>query len=92
MRYFLADEVAYEAARHSLNVAWGLPNPGTVTALPAAETLLKVDGRVLFCVDKWMCALEPALAMIDAALASGDLLEITEAEYVAVCQAAHPDP
>jgi hypothetical protein len=92
MRYFLADEAAYEQARAMLNSVWGLPNPGTETALPAADTLLKVDGgRVYFSADVWMCNLAPAPDVIAAALADGSLVEISEQEGLAISSAAYPD-
>lgn len=91
MRYFLADEAAYELSRHALNAAWGIPNPGTVTALPSASSLLKHQGRVVFSVDKWMCELTPAPDMIASAIVDDTLLEITEEEFSTICRAAYQD-
>jgi hypothetical protein len=86
MRYFLAEETAYESSRHFLNAAWNLPAPGTETALvPSAECVKAEDGRVLFMVDRWMCDLEPAPGLIEAAVFAGDLIEITESEAVGIC-------
>lgn len=92
MRYFLADPIAYEEARLALNAAWGLPSPGTTTALPHVTALPKQQERVAFSVDRWMCDMPPAPEMIAGAIASGDLAEIAEADFVAICQAANPEP
>lgn len=79
VRYFRATVTAYEEARGALNAAWGLPQAGTLSALPpATECLRDNSGNVFFCADDWMCALAPAPAYLAAAIASGDAEELTE--------------
>ena len=84
MQYFLADPAAYEQARNALNAAWGIPKPGTDTSLPVASELIQTGGRVVVMVDDWMVDLAPATDIVAAALASGDLKEITESQVQAL--------
>jgi hypothetical protein len=85
VRYFLADPVAYEQARVALNAAWGIPRPGTETALPVVGNLLvSGDGKVVVMVDDWMVDLPPAPDIVEQATAAGTLSEITEADVLAM--------
>ena len=85
MRYFRANEAAYEQARAALNQAWGLPQLGTETSLPRASACLRDDaGRVYVSVDDWMCDLPPAPDVLSQAFAAGVAEEITEAEMLDV--------
>jgi hypothetical protein len=89
MRFFAATSEAYEAARATLDAAWGLPNGLTTTCfLPVQYALCRTDGRALLGVNDEFCTWEPASTLLPQLIASGAVEEITEAEY----QAAVSEP
>lgn len=82
-RYFrTADEALYEQVRLGLDAAWGHPNGGTVTCIdPAAVAPRDAQDRILLAVKPEFTAFPAAAAMLTDLLASGQVVEITEAEY-----------
>ena len=86
-RYFAANPDAYQQLRAALDTAWGYPNEDTKTAscLPAPEDCpTDADGRIAVMVLREYTEYEDAAPLIAAALASGNAIEITEAEYDAL--------
>lgn len=82
-RYFRSDAATYESVRHTLDLAWGLPNgAGTVTCVqPAATAPTDSQGRVILAVDAAFCDYTVAADLLPQLLASGAVAEITEAQY-----------
>lgn len=86
IRYFrtTSDEV-YEAARHTLDAAWGFPNPLvlTVTSItPATRAPRDTQGRILLAVRAEWCEYSVAVDLLPQLLASGVAEEIDESEYL----------
>lgn len=91
VKYFRATQAAYEAARAAIDAACGFPSAGTESCLPPAEELPRdAGGRIVVVVYDWMPAVATARAAMRSAVASGDVVEITEAEYVAVSVQSSP--
>jgi hypothetical protein len=82
-RYFrTADEAMYEQVRIGLDAAWGHPNGNTLTCIdPAAVAPRDAQGRILLAVKPEFTEFPAAAAMLPDLLASGQVVEITEAEY-----------
>lgn len=82
-RFFRSEAATYENIRQTLDEAWGLPNTaGTVTCIqPAATAPKDSQGRVVLAVDATFCDYTVAVDLLPQLLASGDVDEITEAEY-----------
>jgi hypothetical protein len=82
-RYFrTADASMYEQIRLGLDAAWGHPTAGTVTCIdPAAVAPHDAQGRILLAVKPEFTEFPAAAAMLPDLLASGQVVEITDAEY-----------
>jgi hypothetical protein len=89
-RFFRGDVATYEAIRADLDAAWGLPNhKGTDTCIaPAATAPKDSQGRVLLAVHEEFATWKPAATLLPQLLASGAVVEITEADYRAVVNPA----
>lgn len=85
LRCFSASPQVYEQWRVALDSAWGLPANGQQTVLPPLEGAPVVGGKVYFATLAAHCDYEPVATLLPAALASGEVTEISEAEYVSVC-------
>lgn len=86
MRYFREERAGtYEEVRTLLDSAWNLPNDrGTVTCMPPAAIALRdKNGRLMVPLKDMFCDWEPAASLLPQLLLSGDVTEITEADYVA---------
>lgn len=87
MRYFRCGPQVYAAIGAQLDAAYGYPNAATKTerALPLASTLPSdSQGRVYLAIQNDFCAYILPSQMLPELLASGDIEEITEAQYRAV--------
>jgi len=91
-RFFAASAATYESMRNTLDAAWGLPNDkGTATCICPAETAPRdAQGRVVLAVRQEFCGWEPAARLLPELLASGQVAEITEAEYRAATEPLAP--
>jgi hypothetical protein len=91
-RYFrTADGDLYESIRLQLDAAWGHPTPDgrTLTCFdPASVAPRDEDGRILLAVREEFATWEPAATLLPQLLASGAVVEITEADYRAVVNPA----
>lgn len=86
MRYFREERAGtYEEVRSLLDSAWGLPDDrGTVTCMsPATKALRDKNGKIVVPLKDMFCDWEPAASLLPQLLLSGDVTEITEADYVA---------
>jgi len=93
MRFFATSSAAlYEETRLTLDAAWGLPNDkGTRTCInPVRVAPRDAQGRVLLAVAEEWCGWEPAATLLPELLASGQVAEITEAEYRAAIEPLAP--
>jgi hypothetical protein len=91
LRCFFASPSVYEQWRAALDSAWGLPANGQQTVLPPLADAPVVGGEVYFATFAAHCDYEPAATLLPVALASGEVTEISEAQYVAAC-ASIPSP
>jgi hypothetical protein len=90
-RFFRAEENAYELARATLDVAWGLPSHGQLTCIePAVTAPRRADGQVYLATYDTFCDYEAAAELLPQLLASGAVEEITEAEYRAAVESPSP--
>lgn len=89
-RYFrTADTDLYEQVRLGLDAAWGHPSGGTVTCIdPAAVAPRDAQGRILLAVKPEFTEFSAAAAIMPDLLASGQVVEISEAEYQAAITVA----
>lgn len=89
-RYFrTSDEALYEHVRLSLDNAWGHPTSGTLTCIDQASIAPRdAQGRILLAVKPEFTAFPAAAAMLPDLLASGQVVEISEAEYLAAMNQA----
>jgi hypothetical protein len=85
MRFFRSTDDVYEQARAALDAAWGLPDSsGTATCIePAATAPHDAEGRVLLAVDDSFCEFTAAADLLPQLLASGAVVEIDAATYMA---------
>ena len=83
LRFFSASPEVYAQWRAALDSAWGLPANGQQTVLPPMADAPVVGGRVYFAALSAHCDYEPVATMLPVALASGEVTEISEAEYIA---------
>jgi hypothetical protein len=83
LRCFAASPEVYDQWRAALDSAWGLPANGQQTVLPPLKDAPVVGGRVYFAATASHCDYEPVATMLPAALASGEVAEVSEAQYVA---------
>ena len=81
-RYFrcLAGNEAYESVRLSLDLAWGHVSPRTCIS-PATVAPRDSEGHILLAVWDYFVKYPAAAAFLPELLASGQVVEITEAEY-----------
>lgn len=91
LRCFSASPEVYDQWRAALDSAWGLPANGQQTVLPPPADAPVVGGRVFFATLAAHCDYEPVATLLPASLASGEVVEISEAQYVASC-ASIPSP
>jgi hypothetical protein len=93
-RYFrTANADLYETIRLQLDAAWGHPTPDgqTVTCIsPAAVAPRDAAGRILLAVHAEFATWEPAATLLPQLLASGQVVEITAADYQTALT-ANPD-
>lgn len=83
-RYFAADDATYTALRQTLDAAWGYPRPdaATLSCLPPPEECPRdASGRVCVCVLSAHAEFTPAAALLEEAIASNAVSEITATEY-----------
>jgi hypothetical protein len=85
LRCFSASPEVYDQWRAVLDLAWGLPANGQQTVLPPLGDAPVVGGKVYFAAIAAHCDYEPVATMLPAALASGEVAEVSEAQYVAAC-------
>lgn len=86
-RFFLAtDDASCDAIRTGLDAAWGHPSEdGTTKTCFQPAALLPHDkrGRPMLSVSASFCEYPAVKAMLPQLLASGDVVEMTRAEWVA---------
>lgn len=82
MRFFRSDAATYEAARSTLDAAWGFPSDAAETCI-TPEPLAPHDdqGRVLLAVNDEFCGFDAVAVILPAMLSGGAVEELTEAEY-----------
>jgi len=85
LRCFAASPEVYDQWRVALDSAWGLPANGQQTVLPPLVDAPVVGGKVYFAAIAAHCDYEPVATMLPAALARGEVTEVSEAQYVAAC-------
>lgn len=84
MRFFRSTDAVYEQVRATLDAAWGHPTADgrTITCIqPAATAPHDEKGRVVLAVNDEFCEYPVAVDMLPQLLASGQVNEITQAEY-----------
>ena len=87
LRYFFSTDAVYEQVRATLDAAWGFPNAETktLTALdPSLSAPHDTQGRVYLVIAGEYCDYEPAATLLPELLAVGSVVEISEADYIAV--------
>lgn len=91
-RFFRANDAGlYDAIRLQLDAAWGHPNGQTLTCIvPAAVAPRDDANRLLLAVQEDFATWEPAATILPQLLISGQVAEITAADYQAAL-AAKPD-
>jgi len=82
-RFFRCDPAAYESTRLTLDAVQQMP-PGETTYAPLALAPTDAAGNPLLAIREIHCAAEPYRQWITTALDRGDMVEITEAEYLSV--------
>lgn len=89
-RYFSASPEAYQYVAEQLDAAYGYPNASTRTerALPLLEDSPQANGLVYLAIDATYCDYNLPAEMLPQLLASGQVNEISEAEYAAVAMGA----
>ena len=93
MRYFSANPAAYRSLSALLDAAYGAPRPGTDRVIPLPDMLPRsTNGDVAVSVPAVLCEIPGIRAVLAAALRSGAVAEITEAEYVAFARSWSPSP
>jgi hypothetical protein len=84
-RYFrISDDAVYESLRLQLDAAWGHPTPdgSTETCVdPATVAPRDSAGSILLSVPSEFADYEPAASMLPELLASGEVEEISAADY-----------
>ena len=85
-RYFSASPEAYQYVAEQLDAAYGYPNEATRTAraLPLLEEIPQSNGTVYVAIDAAYCEYNLPSQLLPQLLASGQVNEISEAEYAAV--------
>jgi hypothetical protein len=94
MRFFRAPEAVYEQARATLDAAWGHPSADgkTITCIePAATAPRDANGLIVLAVHDAFTAYSVASTMLPQLLASGQVEEITAAEYMAALPTPIPE-
>ena len=87
LRYFSSTDAVYEQVRATLDAAWAFPNAETktVTAIdPSLSAPHDNEGRVYLVIAGEYCDYEPAATLLPKLLTVGSVLEISEADYIAV--------
>jgi hypothetical protein len=86
MRYFRAVSAAvYEAIRAELDVAYGYPSGGTLTAItPAASAPVDAAGRVYLMASPAECEYPAVAERLPGLLASGAVEEVAAADWDAL--------
>ena len=80
--FFSAAPEVYESLRAQIDAAWGYPTPYTQTCIPPADEQHKTAaGHCVIGVRVEWLGWEPVATLIPAAIAEGQINEITEAEY-----------
>jgi hypothetical protein len=87
MRYFAADPASYEDFRLAVDLAWGLPSHGQLTALPPGADCPQLGGKVYMAARADHCQYEPIATMLPTLMQGGKCVEVSEADYVAACLA-----
>ncbi|MGA1109956.1 MAG: hypothetical protein ACO3VO_00010 [Ilumatobacteraceae bacterium] len=93
MRYFRSTPAVYVAVCAQLDAAYGYPNAQTKTerTLPAVNQLpADSAGRVYLAISAEHCDYILPGQMLPELLASGNVQEITQAQYAAVLPAVNP--
>lgn len=84
MRYFrTADAALYESIRLQLDAAWNLSAHGCTCITPAADAPRDAQGRIVLAVDEAFCEYPAAVDLLPQLLASGAVVEIDQAAYMA---------
>lgn len=92
-RYFATSEPVYERIRAELNAALGLPDGnGTESVFVAARHAYQANGQYLLWGRADWCELPGISPIVNAALASGEVVEIGEQEYWAAAPTPQPAP
>lgn len=86
MRYFrAANSAVYEAIRADLDVAYGYPSGGTLTAItPAADAPVDAAGRVYLMASQAECEYPAVAERLPGLLGSGMIKEVTAADWDAL--------
>lgn len=90
-RFFrTADDALYEQVRLTLDAAWGLTDPTTCID-PALVAPRDEDGRIVLSVKAEFCEYSVAVDLLPQLLASGQVVEIDQAEYRAAVSRPMPE-
>lgn len=87
IRYFRATAAVYASLCEMLDIAYGYPRPETHTTrtLPPVESLPVDDaGRVYLAISAEMCDYHLPAQLLPSLLFSGQVEEVTAAEYAAL--------
>lgn len=88
MRYFRTpSDAVYEQARVALDAAWGHVPPTTCIE-PAATAPRDAAWRIVLAVNDEFCEYPVAVDLLPQLLASGAVVEISRAEYMAAVAAS----
>lgn len=89
-RYFRTTEATYESARRTIDAAFCYPSAAAATCITPAAGAPRLNGFVVVAVRRDLCALLVVAKTLGRLIASGDVVEITQAEYAAAMQRGTP--
>ena len=93
-RYFrTASDDVYEGVRLQLDEAWGHPTADgkTLTCFdPAEHAPRDAEGRLLLAVSEEFVTWEPAASILPGLIASGEVEEVSQADYVPISPVSLP--
>jgi hypothetical protein len=82
-RFFKATPAVYAASLAALDEAWGFPKQGFDHCFVPVEYAPQSGGFAFLAITEADAEMEPAGEMLAGLIASGDVQEVTQADYVA---------
>jgi hypothetical protein len=82
-RFFKSSSAVYAKVLETLDAAWGFPKLGFLHCFLPLEYAPKFNGFAFLAIQAEDAEMEPAGEMLAGLIASGDVQEVTQADYVA---------